>query len=189
MAKVLIPLTDGFEDIEAVTVIDILRRGGVEVTTAAIGASPEVESAHGISMKADALLPEVVEADYDAIVLPGGPGTPALGQCQTLVERLRRQKEEGRLLCAICAAPVVLCENGLVDPELHVTCYPTCVMDLDRNCADAPVVADADVITGQAPGSAMLFALVILQTLTGEPVAKKVARSLVTDVLDVPDFE
>jgi len=188
MAKALIPMTDGFEDIEAVTVIDILRRGGVEVVTAAIGESVEVKSAHGISMKADALLPDAAEADYDAIVLPGGPGTPALGRCQLLVERLRRQKEEGKLLCAICAAPVVLCENGLVDPDLHVTCYPTCVMDLDRNCAGAPVVADANVITGQAPGSAMLFALVVLQALAGETVAKKVARGLVTDVLDEPDL-
>jgi len=192
MAKVLIPLTDGFEDIEAVTVIDVLRRGGVDVTTAAIGESLEVESAHGITMKADALFSEAGEADYDAIVLPGGPGTPSLGQCGPLVERLHRQKAEGRLLCAICAAPIVLCNEGLVDPELHVTCYPTCVMDLDRNCAGAPVVADADVITGQAPGSAMLFALVVLQTLVGEPVAQKVARGLVTDVLnapDLPDFE
>jgi len=189
MAKVLIPLTDGFEEIEAVTVIDVLRRGGVEVTTAAIGESLEVQGAHGIAMKADALLSEAGEDDYDAIVLPGGPGTPALGQCQPLVERLRRQKEEGKLLCAICAAPVVLCDLGLVDPDLHVTCYPTCVMDLDRNCAGAPVVADADVITGQAPGSAMLFALIVLQTLVGEPAAQKVARGLVTDVLDAPDFE
>jgi len=167
----------------------VLRRGGVEVLTAAIGESLEVTSAHGIAMKADALLADAGEDAYDAILLPGGPGTPALGQCQPLVERLRRQRDEGGLLCAICAAPVVLCNLGLVEPDLHVTCYPTCVMDLDRNCAGAPVVADANVITGQAPGSAMLFALVVLQALAGEPVAQKVARGLVTDVLDTPDFE
>jgi len=188
MAKVLIPLTDGFEDIEAVTVIDVLRRGGVTVTTASIGKSVEVKSAHGIVMKADALFADVKDEDYDAIVLPGGPGTPSLGRCEPLVERLHRQKEEGKRLCAICAAPVVLCELGLVEPDLHVTCYPTCALDLDRKCADAPVVADADIVTGQAPGSAMLFALVVLQELVGEPVAQKVARGLVTDVMDEPEF-
>jgi len=193
MATALIPLTDGFEDIEAITVIDVLRRGGVEVTTAAIGDSLEVRSAHGIAMKADAVLAKVVNKDYDAIVLPGGPGTPSLGECKPLAERLHRQREENKLLCAICAAPVILTNLGLVDPELAVTCYPTCAFDLDRKCADAPVVADANVVTGQAPGSAMLFALVVLQTLVGDPVAQKVARGLVTDVMDepepMPDFE
>jgi len=190
MAKALLPLVDGFEDIEAVTVIDVLRRGGVEVTTAAVGASREVTSAHGIVMRADALINEAVQSEYDAIVLPGGPGTEALAACEVLVERLRRQKEENRLLCAICAAPLLLCNLGLVDPELHVTCYPSCALDLDRKSAEAPVVADGSVITGQAPGSAMLFALIILQTLVGEPTARKVGRQLVTDALEAEaDFE
>jgi len=189
MAKVFIPLADGFEDIEAVTVIDVLRRGGVEVLMAALGDTLEVTSAHGIAIKADALLEKVVDDDYDAIVLPGGPGTPALEQDRVLVERLRRQKDEGKLLCAICAAPVILSNLGLVDPDLHMTCYPTCSLDLDRSCANVPVVGDANVITGQAPGSAMLFALVVLQALVGEVSAQKVARALVTDVLESPEFE
>lgn len=184
MARVLLPLVDGFEDIEAVTVIDVLRRGGVEVTTAAVGASRDVTSAHGITMRADALIDDAVKPDYEAIVLPGGPGTEALGKCEALVERLRRQKDENRLLCAICAAPLLLCNLGLVDPELHVTCYPSCALDLDRRSAEAPVVADGMVITGQAPGSAMLFALIILQTLVGEPAAQKIGRQLVTDVME-----
>ena len=189
MATALIPLTDGFEDIEAVTVIDVLRRGGIEVTMAAIGESLEVKSAHGITMKADALLSKVANEDYDAILLPGGPGTKSLGQSKTPVDRLRRQAEEQKLLCAICAAPVVLTDLELVDSDLFVTCYPTCSLDLDRPCANAPVVADGNVITGQAPGAAMLFALVVLQTLVGEPVARKVARGLDTDVLDEQEPE
>ena len=71
----------------------------------------------------------------------------------------------------------------MLDPEQHVTCYPTCALDLDRPCAGVPVVADGDVITGQAPGASLLFALVVLQTLEGEKVAAKVARGMVTDVL------
>jgi len=184
MATALIPLTPGFEDIEAVTIVDVLRRGGVTVTTAAIGDTLEVESAHGITMRADAMIADVADADYDAIVLPGGPGTPALAECQPLVDLLARQNAEQRLICAICAAPLVLCNLGLVDPELHVTCYPACTPELDRKCADAPVVTDGNVITGQAPGSALLFALVVLQTLMGEPMAQKIARGLVTDVFD-----
>jgi protein deglycase len=185
MARVLIPLADGFEDIEAVTVIDVLRRGGVEVVTASITDRCEVLSAHGIQMKADALFSDVSEESYEAILLPGGgEGTENLRNSAAVIARLKAQKEEGGLLCAICAAPTVLTDAGVVDEGLHVTCYPTCVMGLDRRSANVPVVADEDVITGQAPGSAMLFALVVLQALTSPAVAHKVAMGLVTDVFD-----
>jgi len=165
-AKALVVLADGFEDIEAVTAIDVLRRGGVV-------------------MRADASFAEAEKGEFDAIVLPGGgEGTDNLKASAALAERLRRQKEEGRLLCAICAAPTVLVEAGVLDPEQHVTCYPTCSLDLDRPCAGVPVVADGNVITGQAPGSSTLFALVVLKTLTDEKTAAKVARGMVSDVLD-----
>lgn len=184
MAKVLIPLANGFEDIEAVSIVDVLRRGGVEVVTASVHETPYVRSAHGIGMKADAMFDDVVDDDFDAIVLPGGgEGTENLKACEPLIRRLRRQHEENRLICAICAAPMVLAAAGVLDEDVHVTCYPTCQMDLDREWSPAPVVSDGTVITGQAPGSAMLFSLVVLQTLAGAPVAKKVARGMVTDVL------
>lgn len=185
MPEVLIPLADGFEDIEAVTTIDVLRRGGVSVVAASIHDRLEVVSAHGITMRADALFAEAEKDSYDAILLPGGGGgTENLRNSAAVIERLRRQKSEGRLLCAICAAPTVLTDAGVVDTGLHVTCYPTCVMGLDRVSSNVPVVADGDVITGQAPGSAMLFALIVLQSLMGATVAGKVARALVTDVLE-----
>ena len=107
-----------------------------------------------------------------------------LRNCSALIKRLQRQANENRLLCAICAAPVVLVDAGVLERDVHVTCYPTCQMELDRPWASAPVVADGNVITGQAPGSAMLFALVVLKTLAGEKVAGNVARQMVTDVLD-----
>lgn len=183
MSKVLIPLTDGFEDIEAVTVVDVLRRGGVEVVTASCMAGSEVTSAHGIVMKADESIDEAANERYDAIVLPGGPGTRSLLDCAPLVDRLRAQKDEGGLICAICAAPTVLTELELVPPDVHLTCYPSCVMDLDRTSANVPCVEDDNFITGQAPGSALLFALVVLKRLEGEAKASKVARGMVTDVL------
>ncbi len=182
-AKALVVLMDGVEEIEAVTVVDVLRRGGVEVVTAALGDDRSVTGAHGMGLSADALFEAAAADDYDAVVLPGGPGTDALRRSETLLARLRRQKEAGGLLCAICAAPIVLVEAGVLDEDQHVTCYPTCVMDLDRKSAGVPVVADGNVVTGRAPGSALLFALVVLKTLTDEKTAAKVARAVVTDVL------
>ena len=185
MAKVLIPLADGFEDIEAVAVIDVLRRGGVEVVTASIHDKRVVRSAHGIRMEADRLLADVADAAHDAVILPGGgEGTENLKRSAAVAERLRRQREEGRLLCAICAAPTVLVAAGVLDEKTEVTCYPTCRDGLDREWSPAPVVHDGTVITGQAPGTAVLFALVVLKVLAGERVARKVAQGMVTDVLD-----
>ena len=184
MAKVLVPLANGFEEIEAVTIIDVLRRGGVDVTTASISAQTEVEGAHGMVVRADALFAEVKDMEYDAIVLPGGgEGTENLMNCDALCRRLQVQKEAGRLNCAICAAPTVLVEAGVVDPGLHVTCYPSVAPEMDRPVAPVQVVSDHDVITGQAPGAAMLFSLVVLQALAGEDVAAKVAAGMVTSVL------
>ena len=185
MAKALIPLANGFEDIEAITIVDVLRRGGVNVVTASIGETDEVRSAHGVMMRADALFDEAAEDDYDAIVLPGGgEGTENLKNSDAVIDRLRRQAGEGRLLCAICAAPLVLVQAEVIAPELQVTCYPACQTELDRKWTPAPVVVDGNVITGQAPGTSLLFALVVLQTLAGPDIAKRVARGMVTDVLD-----
>lgn len=185
MAKVLIPLANGFEDLEAIAIVDVLRRGGVEVVTASIHDSLEVRSAHGVLMRADALFADAEKDSYNAIVLPGGgEGTANLKQSRALTRRLRRQHDEQGLLCAICAAPTVLVAAEVVDPDVQITCYPTCQMELDRSWSPAPVVADGQFITGQAPGTALLFALVVLKTLAGTAVAKRVARGMVTDVLD-----
>lgn len=185
MATAIVVLADGFEEIEALTVVDVLRRGGVKAITASIGKTTDVEGAHGIVVMADERLSDVKNEEFDAVILPGGgPGTENLKNSDETIGLLRRQKEAGRLICAICAAPLVLVEAGVLEPGQHVTCYPTCVMEMDRASANVPVVADDNVITGQAPGSAMLFALVVLQALTNGSVAAKIARSLVTDVLE-----
>ena len=185
MAKVLVPLADGFEEIEAVTVVDVLRRGGVEVVTASLHDRLEVRGAHGMKIAADRQFDEAQRDSYDAIVLPGGGGcAEAFKQFKPLHERLLRQHDERRLICAICAAPTVLEVAGVLDAETEVTCYPSCRDELNRPWVPAPVVHDGTIITGQAPGTAMLFALVVLQTLADEQVARKVAQGMVTDVLD-----
>ena len=184
MSRVLIPLADGFEDVEFVSVVDVLRRGGVEVVTASIGDGLEAVSAHGVAMCADAMFDDAAGESYDAVVLPGGgEGTRRLRESEAVKERLRVQKESGGLICAICAAPLVLVEAGVLDENQHVTCYPTCSVELDRPCSNVPVVADGNVITGQAPGSALLFALVVLDALMGASVRNRVARGLVTEVI------
>lgn len=184
MARALVLLANGFEEIEALSVVDILRRGEVEVVMASIHETTEVRGAHGVCVKADALMSVAAEEDFDAVILPGGgEGMENLRASEPVLERLRRQKEEERLICAICAAPLVLVAAGVLDPGQHVTCYPTCQMDLDRPWVNQPVVEHDAVITGQAPGSAMLFGLVVLKALAGEKVAARVARGMVTDVL------
>ncbi|MBR0198338.1 MAG: DJ-1/PfpI family protein [Kiritimatiellae bacterium] len=185
MQNAVVLLADGFEEIEALSVVDILRRGGVEVVMAAIGENVEVRGAHGIIVKADETLANVKETDFAVVILPGGgEGTENLKASHEVFDLLRRQKSEGRLIAAICAAPIVLVEAEVLDPDQHITCYPTCSVELDRKSANVPVVADGDIITGQGPGAAMLFALVILQALLGEKTMHKIARQLVTNVLD-----
>jgi 4-methyl-5(b-hydroxyethyl)-thiazole monophosphate biosynthesis len=181
MKKVLVPLADGFEDIEAVSIIDVLRRGEVAVVTAALADEPVATSAHGIRMVADACLSDVLEEEYDAIILPGGgEGTNNLKKNAPLLERLARQKRDERLVCAICAAPLVLEEAGVLDGE-SVTCYPTCSPGMGRRVENVPVVADGLVVTGQGPGSAMLFALAVLAQLEGPKRAHSVANGLLTE--------
>ena len=180
--KALVVFADGFEDIEAVSIVDVLRRGGVEVIAASLNAEPYALSAHGIRMSTDAVLADVLENEYQAIILPGGgEGTQNLKACEPLLERLRRQKEEGGFICAICAAPTVLEAADVIDDE-SVTCYPSCRAEMGRPVADVPVVADGQIITGQAPGSAMLFGLVVLAHLTDERVAHGVANGMVTEL-------
>lgn len=179
--KVLVAFANGFEDIEAVSIVDVLRRGGVEVIAASLNAEPYAVSAHGIQMSTDAVLSDVLEDEYDAIILPGGgEGTKNLKNCDPLLQRLRKQKEIGGLVCAICAAPIVLEAAGVLDDE-SVTCYPSCRSEMGRHVDDVPVVADGQIITGQAPGSATLFALVVLAHLTDDKTAHNVANGMVTD--------
>ena len=156
MAKVLVPLANGFEDIEAVAIVDVLRRGGVEVVTASIHETPDVRSAHGIPMKADALFSSVSDGDFDAIVLPGGgEGTENLRNCEPLHQRLRRQNEEHGLLCAICAAPTVLVAAGALDEHAHAVrdvAAEVALYDKVIPAGDTRAVDREDLVVRHEPG-------------------------------------
>jgi 4-methyl-5(b-hydroxyethyl)-thiazole monophosphate biosynthesis len=180
---VYVLLGTGFEETEAIAPIDLMRRANIPVLTVGLNGK-NITGGHGITVKADITVKEMDLTQMEMIVLPGGLGGVAsiLG-CKEALDAITFAYENNKLIGAICAAPTVLVEAGALRPGVHVTCYPTCQMELDRAWSPAPVVADGGVITGQAPGSALLFALVVLQHLAGESVAQRIARAMVTDVL------
>lgn len=178
MSNALIVLADGFEDIEAVAAIDVLRRGGVDVDVASLSGSASVASAHGLAVAADGPLSGFGAKNYDAIILPGGgKGTENLMASAELADLLRRQKAAGRRVCAICAAPAVLSAAGAMDTE-RFTCYPGMERSIGRESTDAPVVTDSLVTTGRGPGAAVPFALEILRNIESPETARRVASGM-----------
>lgn len=179
-ARVLVPLAEGFEEIEAVTVIDLLRRAGIEVVTAGLGAGP-VTGSHAITIQPDTDLDSVLDEPFDMIVLPGGmPGTTHLLGDARLLALLRLQADAGRQLAAICAAPSVLAKAGLLAGK-RATSYPG-FLTADNApgtqvLADA-VVRDGKVVTSRGPGTAMDFALALVERLLGTPVKNEVEGPL-----------
>jgi 4-methyl-5(b-hydroxyethyl)-thiazole monophosphate biosynthesis len=178
MKKVLIPLAEGFEEIEAITLIDVLRRGGAVVTTAAL-AAPEVTGAHGVKILADALLQDVMQQPFDMIALPGGmPGAKNLQQDERVLSLIRAMNERFAFLAAICAAPMVLAHAGVLEGK-WATAYPGFLDAFPEVSQQAgPVQVDGTVVTGRGPGAAMDFALTLLECLVGPACRESVARSL-----------
>ncbi len=178
MAKVLIPLVDGFEEVEAVTSIDLLRRAGVKVVTAGVGTTNPVGS-HGIAVEADVPLEEAARAQYDAIVLPGGPGTPKLRESEILTGMLQDYAGRGKLIAAICAAPSVLADLGLLAGR-RATCFPAVEEKMTgATLSHEPVVVDGSFITSRGAGTAVPFALKVAEHLVGAETANKVSHSIV----------
>jgi protein deglycase len=180
MAKVLVPLADGFEEIEAVTVVDLLRRAGVEVRTAGLR-SRTVTGSHAIAIEADATLDDVSDEHYDMVVLPGGmPGAQNLREDPRIARLVRRQAESGRYTAAICAAPSVLAAAGLLEGR-SATSYPGfldpgAVRELALS--DAPVVVDGPIVTSRSAGTALDFALTLIELLTGRDARNEVEARL-----------
>jgi 4-methyl-5(b-hydroxyethyl)-thiazole monophosphate biosynthesis len=178
--RVLIPLADGVEELEAVTLLDVLRRGGLSVTSASLTESLSVKGSRGVTLLADATWSALDPDGFDALVLPGGGrGTERLAADKRLLDALRSFNESNKLVAAICAAPTVLAKAGLL-ANCRATCYPTCADELGSSYDNAPVVADGNIITSQGPGTSLLFALVLVQHLTNEETAQRVANGLLT---------
>jgi 4-methyl-5(b-hydroxyethyl)-thiazole monophosphate biosynthesis len=169
MAKVLIPLADGFEDIEAVTLIDVLKRAEIEVVVAGIE-KRNVVSAYGkLLLTADTVIEEVDVESLDMIVLPGGlPGAENLANSPKLTQMLQAMDAKGKTIGAICAAPVALKKAGVLKD--NYTCYPSFEKQINEAgyTDQESVVVDRNIMTSRGPGTAMVFALEIVKKLKGE---------------------
>lgn len=181
MARVLIPIADGSEDIETVTMIDVLRRAGAEVTVASVadGGRFDVTCARNTRITADAHIDTCADTDWDLVVLPGGlPGAENLRDCPPLIAIVRRQKKAGKLYGAICAAPqVALAYHGLLD-DRRATGHPGFRDKLPMASAER-VVRDGNCLTSQAPGTALEYSLALVEALFGADKRDEVAGPMV----------
>jgi len=181
MAKVLVPLANGFEEIEAVTIIDVLRRGGIEVTTASLNSDEQVHGSNGITILANTLINYVVADEFDMIVLPGGiPGAEHLRDDTRVQELLKEFNEKNKKVGAICAAPIALYSAGVLKDEY--TCYPGYEQVIKGSeFKDKKVVESGNVLTSRGPGTAMCFALEIVKELVGVETYEQLKAGLLAD--------
>lgn len=179
MAKVYEFLADGFEDIEALGPVDILRRGGVEVMTVSIGRSLAVTSAHGVEVKADILFGDADLSDADLLLIPGGmPGAKNIDEHEGVRRALVAQNAAGRRIGAICAGPMVLGYLGLLDGR-RATCYPGFEKELAGATYTAePFTVDGNIVTGKGPGATFAYAYAILEMFKGERVTRMMKEGM-----------
>lgn len=180
MAKASVFIADGFEEIEALTAVDLLRRGGVEVDTVSVGEGLSRTGAHDVAVRCDRVFADTDWAGSDMLVLPGGwPGAENLRKTPQLCEKLVAFEKEGRWVAAICAAPYVLGELGLLKGR-KATCYPGFEKALvGATVTGGRVERDGCVITGRGPGVATDFALELVEALAGKEKAAEVREGLV----------
>nr|WP_321451741.1 DJ-1 family glyoxalase III [uncultured Carboxylicivirga sp.] len=179
MTHVALFLADGFEEIEALTPVDVLRRADIQVTTVSISNSLEVTGAHQIIVKADTLISDIKPDNYSCAVLPGGmPGALNLKNNQKLNDLILAFAKENKLIGAICAAPIVPAAIGITKNK-KVTCYPGFEDQLtDADYTGNLIEVDGQLITGKAAGAAMQFALQLVETIKNKETAKDVADKM-----------
>ncbi|HLG20589.1 MAG TPA: DJ-1 family glyoxalase III [Bdellovibrionota bacterium] len=179
--RVLIPLAEGFEEIEAVTIIDLLRRAGVEVIMAGLAPRKTVKGAHSIGFETETSLRDVEGQDFEAIILPGGmPGSTNLAESKELEGLLRKHQTKGSHLAAICAAPTVLAKYGFLKGK-RATCYPSFEAKLGGSTiSKESVVEDGNIVTSRGPGTAIPFALAMIRRLVGPERAEEVRKNILS---------
>ena len=180
MARVLIPLAQGCEELEAVTIIDLLRRAGIEVITAGLDDQP-VKASRGVMLIPDTTLDQALSQEYDLVALPGGlPGADNLDKDTRIQHLLQKMAGENKFTAAICAAPKVLASAGLLENK-HATSFPGTLEKLNlisTTIETDPVVQDGKVITSRGPGTAIDFALTLIENLSGKETRQKVEAGL-----------
>jgi len=185
MPKVLIPLAQGCEELEAITIIDLLRRADIEVISAGLD-DQTVTTSHGVVLIPDTTLDKVLKQgqmeSFDMIVLPGGlPGADNLQKDTRIISLLKQQAMAGRKVAAICAAPKVLVASGLLDNR-SATAYPGTLENLaltNTKITSDAVLIDGNIVTSRGPGTAMDFALTLIEQLRGEVIRDQVEQGLV----------
>ena len=181
--RALVPIADGSEEIEAVCIIDTLRRAEVDVTVASVMGRRQITASRGTRIVADALIEDCAGEAYDLIVLPGGmPGAQHLGDSVPLIELVTAQRNAGRRYAAICAAPAVaLLPHGLLAGH-RATCFPTDMPRLreapDVEAMEDRVVVDGILTTSRGPGTAIEFALALVEQLAGAETAAAVGKRM-----------
>ena len=180
--RVLVPLAQGCEELEAITIIDLLRRANIDVVAAGLDKHPVVTS-HGVTIVPDTDLDSALKSGpFDMIALPGGlPGADNLDDDPRIAATLKQLLDDGKHVAAVCAAPRVLAKNGLLDGK-NATAYPGFIDGGDFpqiNSTGAPVVRDGKIITGRGPGAAMDFALELIEALIDTATRNTVEERLV----------
>jgi 4-methyl-5(b-hydroxyethyl)-thiazole monophosphate biosynthesis len=178
---VLVPVADGTEELEAVAIIDVLRRAGAKVTVASVTGNPQITASRGVVIVADTLIEACRQSEYDLVVLPGGiPGAQHLHDSAALIEILKRQHDSARWYGAICASPAVVLEpHGLLKGR-RATCHPAFADRLtNREGVESRVVADGNCLTSRGPGTAVEFALALVERLYGRTRRDAVAEPMV----------
>lgn len=180
MSRAAVFFGTGYEEIEALTVVDILRRAGVETTMVSVMGERSVVGSHNIEVGMDALIDEVDFDKIDMIVLPGGmPGTKNLEACETLMAQVDAFAAQDKIVAAICAAPSILGHRGLLRGKKACS-YPTFESHLEgADVSQDPAVIDGNIITGRGMGAAIPFGLAILEKLQGKEAAQKMAETIV----------
>ena len=178
MPRVLVPIAIGFEEIEAITIVDILRRADVDVVMAGLDRKC-VKGAHGIEIKCDVHIDDIKSNEFDMIVLPGGmPGSLNLKNSSKIQEILGEMDQDGKLIGAICAAPIALSEAKVL--KSSYTCYPSFEEQIESSkyICDEDVVSDQNIITSNGPKSAMKFALMLVEKLCSSDKKEEIKQQL-----------
>ena len=181
MSKVAVILADGFEEVEAIAVVDVLRRADIEVVMAGLHEGP-VSSARNVKIIPDTTIDTIKSEDFEMIVLPGGqPGSDNLNADTRVKDLVRDFNSKGKLTGAICAAPYVLANAGILDGK-HATAYPSFKDKLGAALyEEKTVVEDGNVLTSRGPGTALCFALAIVERLSGKEKAGQIKEAMLVN--------
>ncbi|WP_305117964.1 DJ-1 family glyoxalase III [uncultured Adlercreutzia sp.] len=175
-----IMLGDGFEPVEVIGPVDVLRRGGVTVDMVSVMGRTTVTAAQDVTVEADKLVEDVDLATYDVVIVPGGSvGVENLAKCQALAEDLRKRMADDRPVASICAGPTILADLGLLEGR-EAVCYPGCQTNFPEGVyqAGSDIAVDGNLITATGPAVALVFGIAILNALMGDAVAAEVGKGM-----------